>query len=50
MADVYRDPTLQQLQELHDQVVDALTALMDGISVPYGGLTKEDPAGTPAST
>jgi hypothetical protein len=43
MADVYRDPTKDQLQVLHDAVVDAVTALADGISLPYGGLPKDDP-------
>lgn len=43
MADVYRDPTPDQLQDLHDAVVEVVTALADGISVPYGGLSKEDP-------
>ncbi|MGW3563596.1 hypothetical protein ACWDSL_06790 [Streptomyces sp. NPDC000941] len=43
MADVYRDPKSEQLQDLHDAVVDAVTALADKISVPYGGLSEEDP-------
>ncbi|WP_405895178.1 hypothetical protein OG612_44870 (plasmid) [Streptomyces sp. NBC_01527] len=43
MSDVYRDPTPNHLQDLHDAVVDALTSLTDKISVPYGGLSKEDP-------
>ncbi|MFI8992182.1 hypothetical protein ACIG63_45855 [Streptomyces antimycoticus] len=41
--DVYRDPTPDQLQDLHDAVVDAVTTLADGISVPYGGLSSGDP-------
>ncbi|MGW4623442.1 hypothetical protein [Streptomyces sp. NPDC004592] len=43
MADLYRDPTPDELQNLHDVVVDAVTALTDRISVPYGGLPEEDP-------
>ncbi|MDX3232492.1 hypothetical protein [Streptomyces sp. ME19-01-6] len=43
MADVYRDPTPDQLQDLHDAVVDAVTTLADKISVPYGGLAEDDP-------
>ncbi|MGW2426056.1 hypothetical protein ACWC0C_43770 [Streptomyces sp. NPDC001709] len=43
MVDVYRDPTPDQLQDLHDAVVDAVTTLADGISIPYGGLSKGDP-------
>ncbi|MFJ2008465.1 hypothetical protein [Streptomyces chartreusis] len=43
MADVYREPTPDQLQDLHDAVVDALTALADGISIPHGGRLDVDP-------
>lgn len=38
----YRDPTPDQLRDLHDAVVDAVTALTDGISIPYGKLPKSD--------
>lgn len=41
MADVYREPTPDQIQDLHDAVVDAVTALADGISIPYGGMSEE---------
>ncbi|MFM9735174.1 hypothetical protein [Streptomyces niveiscabiei] len=43
MDEMYRDPTPDQLQDLHDALVDAVTRLTDGISVRYGGLTKTDP-------
>lgn len=43
MDNVYRDPTPDQLQDLHDSVVDAVTTLTDAISVPYGGLPESDP-------
>ncbi|MFZ4280957.1 hypothetical protein [Streptomyces rhizosphaericola] len=47
---VYREPTPDQLQDLHDAVVDAVTALADGISIPHGGLLDVAPNLAPGMT